>query len=131
LLADLAEETMRGLIAAILLVLISAGPAVAQQSDEGRRTYNLTKILIGAGSLAIGTVVAAKSSDSTTVQSGVGETTTSTFSKSQLITGLSVASVGGIVLWNGLKGERRDVPSTAVGLSVGPQVHAVFVRRAW
>jgi hypothetical protein len=122
---------MRGFIAGVLLVLVSGGPAMAQQNDEREHTYNLTKILIGAGSVAIGTAVAAKSSQSTTVQSGAGASTTSTFSKSQLITGVSVAGVGGIILWNGLKGERAAVPGTAVGLSVGPQTRAVFVRRAW
>jgi hypothetical protein len=118
---------MRGVIAAILLLLVGAGPAVAQQNDEGERTYSLTKILIGAGSVAIGAAVAAKSSQSTTV-AGV---TTSTFSKSQLITGLSVAGVGGIILWNGLKGERTKGPSTAVGLSMAPQARGVFVQRRW
>jgi hypothetical protein len=121
---------MRALIT-VLLVLVGAGPALAQQSDEGDRTYNLTKILIGAGAVAIGTTVAAKSSQSTTVSAPGGASTTSTFSKSQLITGLSVAGIGGIVLWNGLKGERSGAPSTAVGLSVAPQARGVFVQRRW
>jgi hypothetical protein len=121
---------MRGVIAAVLLVLVSAGPVMAQQ-NEGERTYSLTKILIGAGSVAIGAAVAATSSQTTTVSAPSGASTTSTFSKSQLITGLSVAGVGGIILWNGLKGERTAAPSTTVGVSVAPQARGVFVQRRW
>lgn len=122
---------MRAVIAAVLFVVVGAGPLLAQQNHEGERTYSLTKILIGAGSVAIGATVAAKSSQSTTVSAPAGASTTSTFSKSQLITGLSVAGVGGIILWNGLKGERTSAPSTAIGVSVAPQTRGVLVRRTW
>jgi hypothetical protein len=121
---------MRGVIAAVLFVVLGAGPVLAQQNDEPRK-YSLTKILIGAGAVAIGATVAARSSESTTVSTPGVASTTSTFSKSQLITGLSVAGVGGIVLWNGLKGERTGVPSTALGVSVAPQARGVFVQRTW
>src|SRR3954469_12221997 len=89
------QGDMRQLIAAALLVVFGAAPAMAQTTDDSPRTYNLTKILVAGGAVAIGTIVAAKSSETTTVTSAGGSSTTSTFSKSQLITGLSVAGVGG------------------------------------
>jgi hypothetical protein len=89
------------------------------------------KILVGGGALAIGTAIAARSSNTTTVSTINGTSTTSSFSKSQLITGLSIAGVGGIILWDGVRTHDRTSPATQVGLSVGRSGAAVHVRRVF
>ena len=109
----------------VILGLLAAAPASAQ-TGSGR---SLTKILIGGAALAVGTAVAATSSNSTTVTTTLGTSaTTSSFSKSQLITGLSIAGVGGLVLWDGLRRHDQS-PSTTIGVQVGPTRTGLFVRR--
>jgi hypothetical protein len=101
----------------------------AQDRDDSPRS--LTKIVIGAGALAIGTAIAAKSSQTTTVSTAVGTSETSTFSTSQLVTGVAIAGVGGIVLWDGLRSHDSTHRSTMIGAGIGRHVHSVFVRRTW
>jgi len=122
---------MRTLV--ILVVLLLCGlPVRSEAQDRNDRRVSLTKIVIGAGAIAIGTAVAATSSETTTVSSAAGTSQTSTFSKSQLITGLSIAGVGGIVLWSGLNGHHnRPQNPTIVGVGIARRSPTVFVRRTW
>lgn len=120
---------MRYVVVAIMLSCFVAVPVHAQDPDEGTRS--LTKIIIGAGAIAIGATVAAKSSQTTTVSTTSGTAETSSFSTSQLVTGLAVAGVGGIILWDGLRSHQPSRPSTTIGATVAKGVHGVFVRRAW
>jgi len=115
----------------ILAVLLAAPSARAQSYRDPGDSHRAVKVIVGAGAIAIGTVIAAKSSNTTTVTSPLGSSETSSFSASQLVTGLAVAGVGGIVLWDGLRSHRRDAPSTAVVLTAGKQAGGVFVRRRW
>jgi hypothetical protein len=119
------------IIIALLTALSCLTPAVAQAQDRDESPRSLTKIVIGAGALAIGTAIAAKSSQTTTVSSAVGTSETSTFSTSQLVTGLAVAGVGGIVLWDGLRSHESTRRSTMIGAGVGRHVQSVFVRHTW
>lgn len=104
-------------------------PAFAQDHDDSARS--ITKVIVGAGALAIGVAVAAKSSQTTTVSTSAGTSETSTFSKSQLVTGLAVAGVGGILLWDGLRTHEPHRASTLIGAGVGPHARLVFIRRLW
>jgi len=117
----------------MVALLIAAVPARAQDRQDSE--HRVVKIVIGAGALAAGIGIAATSSQSTTTTGPFGQTQTSTFSKSQLITGLAVAGVGGIVLWDGVRHHDRG-PYTSVGILAGTQAngsrsHGVFVRRSW
>jgi hypothetical protein len=117
---------MRKAIAFVLLVILFTSPAMAQtvtQSDESKRSAGTLKVWIGIGALALGTVVAAKSSDTSTA--------TSTLSTSQLVTGLVIAGAGGFLIWKGLQERKAASPSTAFGISAGKQSSGVFVRRSW
>jgi zinc transporter ZupT len=119
-------------LAALLAVLSWAMPAGAQP----RRTdseHRVIKVLVGVGALAIGSAVAAKSSQTTTVTSALGTATTSSRSTSQLVTGLVVAGAGGFILWDGLRDhDHRDrVPHTIFGVSAGNTSGQLFVRRRW
>ena len=117
---------MRRLVA-ILIVTVLAAPAAAR-ADEGTRRF--VKVVVGAGAIATGVAVMATSSSTTTVNSAVGTAETSTFSKSQLITGAAVAGVGGILLWDGLRDHDRNRPATQVIVSPG-KTRGIFIRRVW
>ena len=117
---------MRKAIVFVLAVILFASPAMAQtaaQSSESKRSAGTIKVLVGAGALVLGTVIAAKSSDTSTA--------TSTLSTSQLATGLVIAGAGGFLIWNGLKERRTASPSTTFGISAGTQSGGMFVRRTW
>ncbi len=120
---------------ALIVVLSCLMPVRADAQDQNQNrdgsTRSVTKIVIGAGALAIGVAVAAKSSQTTTVSTNLGTSETSTFSTTQLVTGLAVAGVGGIVLWDGLRSHDTTHPSTTIGAVVGPRVHSVLVRHSW
>ena len=119
---------MRAVAIACVFAFLTAGSARAQSRDhEGR---NATKALVGAGAIVLGTVIAAKSGDSTTITSGAGVTTTSSFSATQLGIGLGMAGVGGFLLWDGLRTHPDRYPSTSVGVSVGKRT-GLFVRKRW
>ena len=106
---------MRTPVALVIVTLLGVSPALAQTSQESSSSHKLVKIIVGAGMLAIGTAVAAKSSESTTVSNPVvGTSETSSFSKSQLVTGLVIAGAGGIVLWDGLRPLSFDRSTSAV-----------------
>ncbi len=124
---------MRIAVFLIVAALIGAAPVRAQDrynNDDVHHPHRLVKVLVGAGALAIGTAIAAKSSNTTTVSSTLGTTESSSFSTSQLVTGLAIAGTGGIVLWDGLRDHRPNQPSTTFGVSVGPR-RGVFFRRSW
>ena len=114
-------------IAGVVVVVLLAAPSVAR-ADEG--THRFVKVVVGSGLLATGVAVMATSSQTTTVNSVVGTSETSTFSKSQLITGGALAAVGGIVLWDGLRSHDRDRPATQVIVAPG-KTRGIFVRRVW
>jgi len=114
-------------VVAILMIAFLAAP-VAARADEG--THRFVKIVVGAGALVAGVAVMATSSSTTTVNSAVGTAETSTFSKSQLITGAAVAGVGGILLWDGLRDHDRNRPSTQVIVAPG-KTRGIFIRRVW
>ena len=118
---------MRKVLAGLLVALLLA-PAAAQAEDWS--TGRLVKVLVGGGAIAVGAAVAAKSSESTTTSTVVGTSESSTFSKSQLITGLAVAGTGGIILWDGLR-TRSTSPSTQIGVTAGRQSRGLFIRRVW
>jgi hypothetical protein len=121
---------MRMVVAVVTLLSCAiALPARAQDRDDTGRS--VTKIVIGAAALAVGVTVAAKSSQTTTVSTVAGTSETSTFSTSQLVTGLAVAGVGGIVLWDGVRSHDRTRPSTLIGVATGRGVRAVCIRRVW
>lgn len=116
----------------VVLSWLMPVPASAQpDQDHAPGTRSLTKIVIGAGALAIGAAVAAKSSQTTTVSTNVGTSETSTFSTTQLVTGLAIAGVGGIVLWDGLRSHEGTHPSTMIGAGLGAHGRSVFVRHSW
>jgi hypothetical protein len=110
---------VRNILTIALVALLCAGTASAQDNSK-----KVIKIGVGIGAIVIGTAIAAKSSETVTT-AGV---TTSTSSSSQLVTGLVIAGVGGIVLWSGLH-EHRASPTLTVGIS--PQGHTMFIRRSW
>ncbi len=112
------------------LMLMAAGTARAQTYQQQDDSHRVLKVLIGAGALVTGTVVAAKSSKTTTVSGTLGNTETSEFSTSQLITGLAVAGTGGFLLWDGLRDHGPARPSTSVGVAVG-KARGLFIRRSW
>ena len=119
---------MRAVALTCVLAFLTAGAAHAQTRDhEGR---SATKALVGTGAIVLGAIIAAKSSDSTTITSGAGVTTTSSFSATQLGIGLGMAGVGGFLLWDGLRTHPDRYPSTAVGVSVGKRT-GLFVRKRW
>jgi len=89
---------MRHAFLLALIVVLGATPALAQTNPQPTATHRATKLMIGAGALALGALVAAKSSETTTVTTGVGTLQTSTFSTSQLMTGLAIAATGGFLL---------------------------------
>jgi zinc transporter ZupT len=124
---------MRTPVVLVLVTLLGARPALAQSSQGSDSSHKVVKIIVGAGMLAVGTAVAAKSSKTTTFsQAGLPPQETSEFSKSQLVTGLVIIGVGGIVLWDGLRDHGRNSPSTVVGVALSKRNGSgVFVRRSW
>ena len=121
---------MRSLRAFVLIALLVPGAALAQTGQEDT-SKKLIKILAGGAALAIGATVAAKSSQTTTVTSSFGQMQTSSFSTSQLVTGLAIAGTGGVLVWSALKKEDHPSSSISVGIAGGKQARAVFVRRTW
>ncbi len=111
-----------------LLVALLASPAIAHAQDQPD-SHKLVKVLVGAGALAVGTAIAATSSQTTTTSSALGSSETSSFSKSQLITGLAIAGAGGIVLWDGLR-SHQPTAGMQMGMTVGKR-SGFFVRRVW
>lgn len=120
---------MRKLVA-ILVVAFLGVPTFARADDS---THRFVKVVVGGALLATGVAVMATSSQTTTVNSVVGTSETSTFSKSQLITGGALAAVGGIVLWDGARSHDRDRPVTQVVVVPGApgRTKGVFMRRVW
>jgi hypothetical protein len=123
---------MRKLVGIVLVALLSAVPAHAQNREE-RHEHRFAKVVIGVGAIAIGAAVAAKSSETTKTTSAIGSSETSSFSTSQLVTGLVIAGTGGILLWDGLRDHDRSSPSTVVGVAPAARLSGggVFVRRSW
>src|SRR5437870_5044432 len=117
---------MRAALILVLLAIIVSPKEVLAQNEPDRSSHRAIKILAGGAALVVGIVVAAKSSQTTTVSSALGQTETSTFSSSQLATGLGVAGVGGLVLWSGLKDDHRN-PSVSFGIAAAPYSRAVMV----
>ena len=117
---------MRKVIMVVLAVILVASPVMAQtvaQSNESKRSAGTMKVWIGIGALALGTLVVAKSSDTSTA--------TSSLSTSQLVTGLVIAGAGGFLIWNGLQERKAASASTTFGISAGKQSGGVFLRRSW
>jgi hypothetical protein len=106
-------------------------PATQGTADPSDSPKSVIKVVIGVGALAVGAVVIAKSSQSTTTTSGLGTTETSSFSTTQLVTGIVIAGAGGFILWDGLREHRRSAPSTTVGVAIGNGTNRIFIRRAW
>lgn len=113
----------------LVLVVAFVTPAFAQ--DDSTHPHRVVKTIIGGAAIAIGTAVAAASSETTTTTSVLGTAETSSFSKSQLITGLSLAGVGGIVLWDGLREHDRSRPHTTLAVAVGKRAGQLVLRRTW
>jgi len=122
---------MRTLTTLILVTLCCAIPASAQTTQPSGDSHKFVKVVVGVGALAIGTVVAAKSSQTTTVTNALGTSETSTHSTSQLVTGLVIVGAGGFVLWDGLRDHRPVGPSTMFGVAAGKKAGSLFVRRSW
>jgi hypothetical protein len=110
----------------LIFAVLSPGVAMAETSES-----KLIKILAGGSAVVVGTAIAAKSSQTMTVSTPVGQTETSTSSSSQLITGLVIAGVGGLVLWSGLKEHRTSSPNTTIAISGGTRAGAILLRRSW
>jgi hypothetical protein len=106
-------------------------PATQGPADPSDSPKSVIKVVIGIGALAVGAVVIAKSSQSMTTTSGLGTTETSSFSTTQLVTGIVIAGAGGFILWDGLREHRRSAPSTTVGVAIGNGTNRIFVRRVW
>jgi hypothetical protein len=117
----------------LLVATLAATPAAAAQGNNPPpdAPKSVIKIVIGASVLAVGAVVIAKSSQTTSTTSALGMSETSSFSTTQLVTGIVIAGAGGIVLWDALREHPRRAPSTTVGIAVGKGIDGVFVRRAW
>jgi hypothetical protein len=112
---------MKSAIATLMVLLVSATTAFSQDSSPRSGSsdpHKGVKLIIGIGALAVGTAVAAKSSQTTTVTSAVGTAETSSFSSSQLIAGLAIAGAGGILLWDGLREHQPPQPATVWGVGV-------------
>jgi zinc transporter ZupT len=117
-----------GLITAFCLCAASVSAQTTNSSDSHR----VAKILIGVGALAAGATVAAKSSQTTTTTSALGTSETTSFSTSQLVTGLVIAGTGGILLWDGLRDHRPASPSTAIRIAIDKRSGALLsIRRTW
>jgi hypothetical protein len=113
------EGCMRKSIVWVLAVVLCASPAMAQSSES----TGTKKLWLGIGALALGAVVTAKASDTSSA--------TSSLSQSQLWTGLAIVGVGGFLVWNGLQDRQSSSPSTTFGISAGKQAGGLFVQRRW
>jgi hypothetical protein len=126
---------MRPATVLMLALLLCAAPAMAQQSPNGAPysdSHKTVKIMAGIGALAVGTAIAAKSSQSTTVSSTVGTSETSSFSSSQLIVGLAIAGGGGILIWDALRQHEPPRPSAVWGVGLSKNGGGqLFWRRIW
>jgi hypothetical protein len=122
---------MRKVTAIVLTTLCCAMPAAAQTTRASDDSHKFVKVVVGVGALAIGTVVAAKSSETTTVTNALGTSETSSHSTSQLVTGLVIVGAGGFLLWDGLRDHGPARPSTAFGVAAGRKAGSLFVRRSW
>ena len=126
---------MRYVTVTMIALLISATSAFSQESPTSSGSndrHRGVKLIIGIGALAVGTAVAAKSSQTTTVSSAIGTSETSSFSSSQLIAGLAIAGAGGILLWDGLRDHEPPRPSTVWGVGVSKgRGGQLFWRRRW
>jgi hypothetical protein len=120
---------MRTTVAFLVAVLLCA--SARAQSPPPPDSHKVIKVIIGASALAIGAVVTAKSSQTTTVTSPLGVSETSSFSTSQMVTGLVIAGVGAIILWEGIRDRSPTSPSTAVGVALGKRSTAIVMRRTW
>jgi hypothetical protein len=118
-------------VAMLTMAMMLAATGARAQGYQRDDSHRLVKILVGGGALAIGTAVAATSSKTTTVSGTLGTTQTSEFSTSQLATGIGIAGIGGLVLWDGLRDHDRGRPSVAVGVGAAPHGGRVFLRRTW
>src|SRR3954466_10919327 len=113
-------------------MLLMATTGKAQRYDRpSENEHRVWKELVGTAALVTGTVVAAKSSNSTKTTGALGANETSEFSKSQLITGLAVAGTGGFLLWDGLHDRHPDRPSTRIGVGIAPKSSRLIVQRRW
>src|SRR5216684_3646418 len=117
---------MRIVTGLLLIAVLSPGRATAQTHES-----KMVKILVGGGAVVVGTVVASKSSQTMTVTTPVVQTETSSYSSSQLITGLVIAGAGGLILWSGLKEHPASSPSTTIAVSGGTRAGGIFLRRSW
>jgi hypothetical protein len=126
---------MRRAMVLILALLLCATSALAQQPQTGSQSsdpHKGVKMIIGIGALAVGTAVAAKSSQTTTVSSTAGTAETSSFSSSQLIVGLAIAGAGGVLLWDALREHQPPRPSVVWGVGVSKgRGGQIFWRRMW
>jgi hypothetical protein len=127
---------MRTATVLILAMLLCASQAIAQAPQirpQSSDPHKGVKLIIGIGALAIGTAVAAKSSQTTTVTSTIGGTSeTSSFSASQLIAGVAIAGAGGILLWDALREHAPPTPNSVWGVGVSKNRGGQFFwRRIW
>jgi hypothetical protein len=116
---------MQKVVTLALVALLCAEGASAQENSK-----KLVKVIIGGSALVVGTTIAARSSQTMTVTTPIGQTETSSYSASQLATGLVIAGAGGIVLWSGLR-EHRPSPSVSAGIATARGGHEIFIRRSW
>ena len=122
---------MRAMAVWVVMTLVMLAPRTASaQATEDHSSRKLIKIAIGSAAIVVGAVVMAKSSQSNTVTTLVGQTETSSFSSSQLITGGAIAGAGVIVLWSGVK-EHNSSPSIAIGMATGASQKALLFRKTW
>src|SRR3954468_22784899 len=112
---------MRYVTGVLIALLMTATSAFSQEPPRTSRAsdpHKGVKLIVGIGALAVGTAVAAKSSQTTTVSSPLGSSETSSFSSSQLITGLAIAGAGGILIWDALRDHEPSRPSATWGVGV-------------
>jgi hypothetical protein len=122
---------MRKVPIVLMVALFYAVPAMAQTPEPSSDSRKFLKVVIGVGALAIGAVVVANSSQTTTNTGPLGTSEVSSHSTSQLVTGLVIAGAGGIVLWDGLRDHDRTRPSTTIGVAAGTRATGLFIRRNW
>lgn len=117
----------------VLMLWLVGTPALAQQDGyPSRSPHKGVKLIVGIGALAVGAAVAAKSSQTMAVSSAVGTSETSSFSSSQLITGLAITGAGGILVWDALRAHEPPRPSTVWGVGVAKDGGGqIFWRRRW
>jgi hypothetical protein len=102
-----------------------------QEPDRHDHGHRVLKVAVGAGALAAGLAIAAKSSRTTRTKSPLGITETFEFSTGQLIAGLVVASTGGFMVWDSLRDHEPSRPSTRVVLGIRKKATGVVLLRSW